>query len=72
MGSVVEKKVCARLEISGSNPVYANVHISLKKLYLDSRRACGGGRLARIFFLQIDFYGRAPYPSYKLIFSCEK
>ena len=30
MGSVVEKKVRARLEISGSNPVYANVHILLK------------------------------------------
>ena len=34
MGSVVEKKVCARLEISGSNPVYANVHISLKNCTL--------------------------------------
>jgi len=35
-----------RLEVGGSNP-----YISRKKIYLDRREACGGGRLVGIFFL---------------------
>ena len=32
-------------------PVYAILHISSKKLYLDRRGTCGGGQLVGIFFL---------------------
>ena len=45
---VVKRRVRARLEVSGSNSDLHKYAYFVKKMYLDSRGACGGGRLAGI------------------------
>jgi hypothetical protein len=62
MCSVVERSVHARFEVNRSNHlVYASVHILSRKLYLNSRRACGGDLLAGIFFLFILLFSSFYY-----------
>jgi hypothetical protein len=48
---MVERKVHARLDVSGSNPGRYKCAYFVKKLYLYSRGACGGGW--NIFFFLI-------------------
>ena len=47
---MVEGKVRARLDVSGLNFGLCKCAYFVKKLYLHSRGACGGGRLVGIFF----------------------
>ena len=48
---MVEGKVRARLDVSGLNFGLCKCAYFVKKLYLHSRGACGGGRLVGIFFI---------------------
>ena len=47
---MLERGVCARLEVSGSNFGLRKYAYLVKKMYLNSRGVCGGGLLAGIFF----------------------
>jgi hypothetical protein len=47
---VVERRVCARHEVSGSNSDFYKCVNFVKKLCLGSRGACSGSRLPRVFF----------------------
>ena len=48
--SVVESRVHTRHEVSNTDPNLYKCAYFVKKSYLVSRGACGGGRLAGIFF----------------------
>jgi hypothetical protein len=46
----MERRVCTRFEVSGLNLGLRNYAYFISKLYLDSRGACSGGELTKIFF----------------------